>query len=73
MMMQREPDEVISVHGYPVEFYYDLDGEGIYICPLYDCHFRTSFQVSDQDVESRIRAYTEIHEHIKEHHCGRTS
>jgi len=55
------------IHGHPVWCDWQDDGTVVYRCPWDECGFQTSFPCNDEDVECRIDAYVEMHDHIKSH------
>ena len=60
----------IVIHGYPAKREWRSDGRVIYHCPWYECPFQTSYSCKDEDVECRLNAYTEMHDHLITHITG---
>ena len=66
-----KPETVtVVIHGYPVKCEWRADGNVVYRCPWYECPFQTSYFCENDDVECRLSAYLEMHEHLKEHLTG---
>jgi hypothetical protein len=60
----------IVIHGYPVKCEWHSDGNVIYHCPKYGCPFQVRYSCKDKDVECRLVAYTQMHDHLKKHLTG---
>jgi hypothetical protein len=63
----RSETSIAVIHGYPVPCEWYPDGSVIYRCPWYECTFQTSYSCQDEDLECRLQAYTQMHEHLKTH------
>jgi hypothetical protein len=64
--MEREIS-TIQIHEYPVKSEWLPDGKVVYSCPIHQCGFQTSFPCEAEDVECRLDAYVEMHDHLKAH------
>jgi len=57
----------VMIHGLAVKVTWHSDGHVIYSCPWHGCQFQTSFPGEAEDVECRLDAYVEMHDHLKAH------
>lgn len=64
--MARDNDKIL-IHGHPVWVIWTADEQVVYKCPWRECDFQTSYPCKAEDVECRIDAYVEMHDHIKSH------
>ena len=57
----------IMINGYPVRCEWRPDGNVVYLCTSDGCAFEAGFSSDDRDVEGRLDAYVNMHDHIKAH------
>lgn len=69
-----KPETVtVVIHGYPVKCEWRADGNVVYRCPWYECHFQSGYSYKASDVECRLNAYVEMHDHLKKHLTGQAA
>jgi hypothetical protein len=63
--MKESEIEMLSMHGLPVRQRFLTTGQIVYECPY--CSFKSRYHCHDLDIECRLNAYAEIHQHMKGH------